>query len=118
MFARVSSTISTECFVGERRHYRMSTKPSQRLATCRAVGYNYEADSRVERSLYQRAVGHSYESVKIFMPAGARNPCTRLTSSTCRPTSPPASIGQRTDEGNYGSGNVAELGRGHAAVAG
>jgi hypothetical protein len=74
MFARVSATISTECFVGERRHYRMSTKPSQRSATCRAIGYNYEADSRVERSLYQRAVGYSYESVKIFMPAGRSKP--------------------------------------------
>jgi hypothetical protein len=28
MFARVSATISTERFVGERRHYRMSTRPS------------------------------------------------------------------------------------------
>ena len=27
------------------------------------------ADQRVERSLYERAVGYSYEAVKIFMPA-------------------------------------------------
>jgi hypothetical protein len=33
-----------------------------------------EADSRVERSLYQRAVGYSYDAVKIFMPAGAKKP--------------------------------------------
>jgi hypothetical protein len=33
-----------------------------------------EADDRVERSLYQRAVGYTYESCKIFMPAGAREP--------------------------------------------
>jgi hypothetical protein len=26
---------------------------------------------RVERSLYQRAVGYSYEAVKIFLPYGA-----------------------------------------------
>jgi hypothetical protein len=32
------------------------------------------ADSRVERSLYQRAVGYNYEAVKIFMPAGRANP--------------------------------------------
>src|ERR1700678_2289802 len=32
------------------------------------------ADDRVERSLYQRSVGYSYEAVKIFMPAGARQP--------------------------------------------
>ena len=30
--------------------------------------------TRVERSLYQRAVGYHYDSVKIFMPAGAKKP--------------------------------------------
>ena len=33
-----------------------------------------EADNRVERSLYERANGYSYETVKIFMPAGAKKP--------------------------------------------
>jgi hypothetical protein len=33
-----------------------------------------EADNRVERSLYTRAVGYSYEAVKIFMPAGRSKP--------------------------------------------
>jgi hypothetical protein len=33
-----------------------------------------EADVRVTRSLYQRAVGYSYDAVKIFMPAGAKKP--------------------------------------------
>jgi hypothetical protein len=32
------------------------------------------ADDRVERSLYQRAVGYEQEEVKIFMPAGADKP--------------------------------------------
>ena len=32
------------------------------------------ADQRVERSLYQRAVGYHYDAVKIFMPAGAKKP--------------------------------------------
>jgi hypothetical protein len=32
------------------------------------------ADNRVERSLYSRAVGYSYEAVKIFMPAGRKDP--------------------------------------------
>ena len=32
------------------------------------------ADSRVERSLYQRAVGYQADAVKIFMPAGAVEP--------------------------------------------
>jgi hypothetical protein len=32
------------------------------------------SDERVKRSLYMRAVGYSYDSVKIFMPAGAKKP--------------------------------------------
>jgi hypothetical protein len=35
-----------------------------------------EADARVERSLYQKAVGYSYDAVKLFMPAGAKKPVT------------------------------------------
>lgn len=42
---------------------------------CQAVTCGKEAaDARVERSLYQRAVGYNYPAVKIFMPAGAQNP--------------------------------------------
>jgi hypothetical protein len=33
-----------------------------------------EANNRVERSLYQKANGYSYDAVKIFMPAGAKKP--------------------------------------------
>lgn len=33
-----------------------------------------EADARVERSLYQKAIGYETETVKIFMPAGAEEP--------------------------------------------
>lgn len=32
------------------------------------------ADARVERSLFHRAVGYEQEAVKIFMPAGAKEP--------------------------------------------
>lgn len=32
------------------------------------------ADERVERSLYHRAVGYTFEATKIFMPAGAKTP--------------------------------------------
>jgi hypothetical protein len=32
------------------------------------------ADNRVERSLYERAVGYNYEATKIFMPAGREKP--------------------------------------------
>ncbi len=31
-------------------------------------------DDRVERSLYQRAIGYEQEEVKIFMPSGATEP--------------------------------------------
>jgi hypothetical protein len=33
-----------------------------------------EADNRVIRSVYQRSVGYDYDAVKIFMPAGAKQP--------------------------------------------
>lgn len=32
------------------------------------------ADERVERSLFQKAIGYEQEEVKIFMPAGAEGP--------------------------------------------
>jgi hypothetical protein len=32
------------------------------------------ANKRVERSLYQRANGYNYDAVKVFMPAGAKQP--------------------------------------------
>jgi hypothetical protein len=34
----------------------------------------YAADERVERSLYARAMGYTFDAVKIFMPAGAKEP--------------------------------------------
>lgn len=33
-----------------------------------------EADARVERALYHRAIGYEQEDVKIFMPAGSDKP--------------------------------------------
>lgn len=42
---------------------------------CQAQKVGKEAaDERVERSLYQRAIGYEQEGVKIFMPAGADAP--------------------------------------------
>lgn len=32
------------------------------------------ADARVERSLYHKAVGYTFDAVKIFMPAGSEAP--------------------------------------------
>jgi hypothetical protein len=44
-------------------------------AFCDALkDWKSEADARVERSLYEKAVGFSQEAVKIFMPAGAETP--------------------------------------------
>jgi hypothetical protein len=33
-----------------------------------------ESDERVERSLYNRAIGYSYDAVKIFLPYGSTTP--------------------------------------------
>lgn len=42
---------------------------------CQALKSGKEvADERVERSLYQRAIGYEQEEVKIFMPSGAEKP--------------------------------------------
>lgn len=42
---------------------------------CQALKGGKEiADERVERSLYQRAIGYEQEEVKIFMPGGADEP--------------------------------------------
>jgi len=42
---------------------------------CQALKIGKEtADQRVERSLYQKAIGYEQDEVKIFMPAGAENP--------------------------------------------
>lgn len=42
---------------------------------CQALKAGKEAaDERVERSLYQKAIGYRQEAVKIFMPAGKTDP--------------------------------------------
>lgn len=42
---------------------------------CQALKIGKEvADERVERSLYQKAIGYEQEEVKIFMPGGADKP--------------------------------------------
>lgn len=42
---------------------------------CQALKVGKEiADDRVERSLYQKAVGYTHDAVKIFMPANAEAP--------------------------------------------
>jgi hypothetical protein len=60
--------------------YASKCGPGRTSFPRRSLGYlrmrqgKAEADGRVERSLYQRAVGYSFDSVKIFMPAGAKKP--------------------------------------------
>jgi len=44
-------------------------------AFCQALKVGKEtADERVERSLYQKAIGYEQDEVKIFMPGGAEAP--------------------------------------------
>jgi hypothetical protein len=44
-------------------------------AFCNALKRGKDAaDERVERSLYARATGYTFDAVKIFMPAGAKKP--------------------------------------------
>jgi hypothetical protein len=58
--------------IGNKTFYRWRNEhPEFRQAT--AMGKE-AADERVERSLYQRALGYSHPAVKIFMPANAEAP--------------------------------------------
>jgi hypothetical protein len=40
---------------------------------------------RVERSLYERANGYNYDAVKIFMPAGSKQPVVVHYTEHCPP---------------------------------
>jgi hypothetical protein len=53
---------------------------------CNALKRGKEAaDERVERSLFSRATGYTHEAVKIFMPAGAREPVYAKYQEHCPP---------------------------------
>ena len=43
------------------------------------------ANKRIERSLYERANGYSYDAVKIFMPAGSKQPIVVHHTEHCPP---------------------------------
>jgi transposase len=43
------------------------------------------ANKRVERSLYERANGYSYDAVKVFMPAGSKQPVVVHYTEHCPP---------------------------------
>lgn len=67
-----------------------------------------EVDDRVERSLYQRAVGYKTESVKIFMPAGAKEPVYATFIENVQPDVRAAEIwlrNRRRDRWTQGDGN-------------
>ena len=58
--------------VSDRTWYRWKADDEQ---FCQALKeWKDEADARVERALYERALGYSHPAVKIFMPAGASKP--------------------------------------------
>lgn len=58
--------------VTERTIYRWQIKFPD---FCQSLKVGKEsADDRVERSLFNRANGYTYDAVKIFMPAGAKKP--------------------------------------------
>lgn len=58
--------------ISTRTFYRWK---SEHVPFCQAVTCaKEEADKRVERSLYQRAVGYEHEAVKIFLPKDSREP--------------------------------------------
>lgn len=58
--------------VSDRTIYRWQ---SQFPEFCQSLKAGKEAaDERVERSLYHKATGYTHDAVKIFMPAGAKEP--------------------------------------------
>lgn len=58
--------------VSDRTIYRWQTQFPEFCQALKAG--KAEADDRVERSLYHKAVGYEFEAVKIFMPANASAP--------------------------------------------
>ncbi len=61
-------------FLGVHRHVITRWKGEHdEFAAAFAVGKE-QADNRVERGLYERAVGYSHEAVKIFMPKDGSEP--------------------------------------------
>ena len=44
-----------------------------------------DSDGRVERSLYERTNGYNYDAVKIFMPAGSKQPVVVHYTEHCPP---------------------------------
>ena len=54
--------------VSERTLYRLKIKNAA-LAEALKVG-KAVADDRVEMSLYRRAIGYTFDAIKVFMPAG------------------------------------------------
>jgi hypothetical protein len=56
-----------------------------------------EADERGERSLYYRAVGYSYDAVKIFRDKGEAEAVIVHTANTFPPNTTACISGSRTD---------------------
>ena len=62
----------------------LSNSPAQTVGLRCSYGACRHA-CRVERSLYERANGYSYDAVKIFMPAGAKEPVIVHYTEHCPP---------------------------------
>jgi hypothetical protein len=69
--ARSASSLMKLCARGFRRPDTAPANPA--FGEALKLGKK-EADERVERSLYSRAVGYHYDAVKIFLPYGAKEP--------------------------------------------
>jgi hypothetical protein len=92
--AAVRSSRSVRRWVREGRRDSRGGPPfsGSRTRGLPQVGGKNEADRRVERSLYQKAAGYSYDSVKIAMVAAWASSCA--TTGAARP-SPPRGTGAR-----------------------
>lgn len=71
-FGATDTEIADFFRVSDRTIYRWQIKYPE---FCQALKVGKgAADDRVERALYHRATGYTFDAVKIFMPAGAKKP--------------------------------------------
>jgi hypothetical protein len=63
--------------------YAMKRRPRKSLYAIKAG--KKVADKRTEHSLYERANGYKYETVKVFMPAGSKQPVVVHYIEHCPP---------------------------------
>jgi len=64
------------------------------------------ADERVERSLYHKAVGYTFDAVKIFIPSGAKAPVHASYREHVPPDTTACISGSRTGGGSSGAMSI------------